>query len=349
MEKFNAIFTKDLYKKRKKYQDVVIMINNLTRKVNISEANDDNSGPSKQLCNSVVNVIILAQLLSFSEVKIAGGLLTIQEKYESSSSTSSVITTTTIVPKSTGNNPNNSFKPPAKFVSKSSIKSLEVVDEIEENHNDDDVGNVQGTSSQNINQPSTSITNSSSSRIIPFVCPSSTSSGNKRSNSSSTSSNSNSSGGDSKIIFTLKTLYNQSYRNCQIDLTFQNFEIYAKQFYIALLEELQLSLASCMSTVESRVLKALGIDLDQNTVTSTATFAPSSNNDSNKNNNNSIKNNSNNCYNNNNNSNSGSNGNKGPVNNRHPQHTNAIKPSIDSVTEKVRGLGRYCYYHYIHI
>ena len=80
---------------------------------------------------------------------------------------------------------------------------------------------------------------------------------------SGSSNNSPSSGNCNVAVFELNKSYYHPHRLCLVDASFHSPNSYAVQLYLAVREELQLSLASSMSNIENKVLRALNINVEQ--------------------------------------------------------------------------------------
>ena len=275
---YRAVITKDILKKRKKWVDGIVTIDSCTRAVKVSESGGDSSNEGRQLYSGIVDAKTLIKIIDYEEVKLGSCLVTITESTSTLAPVHSGVETAhpkvSVVPSNISCRPKFSalrspvaFQTynPANSTANESLMIKTTCDTIVQH----DVLSEAPTSCAPIAATGGLM------NLRVFTCPSSkysrSSSSSSISSSSSSSSsirlkgvdlgNAGSSCNSSKIMsaFTINNYYNLPYRICHIDQSYQSCMSYAVQFSSAVREELRLSLASTMSSIEERVLRALGI------------------------------------------------------------------------------------------
>ena len=292
---YSAVITKDILKKRKKWVDGIITIDSFTRAVKVSESGEDCTNIGRQVFSGIVDTKTAAKLIDLEEVKLGSCLVTITQRTSGDIPVPSGVKK--VHPQVSGISNNvsykatvNTFLPPHSFQSHYPAPSVTNRDVTITSTTDSIVHEDVVVQSSVLYAPKRAAVGGLLS-LNAFICPSSKYS--SCGNNSNSSSSSNQSGDNrssnstissshdtmSKIkstgatntktsstpgkmtAFTINSSYNQLHRICQVDLSSKSSMSYAVQFSSAIVEELQMSLASSMSTLEGRVLRALGINL----------------------------------------------------------------------------------------
>jgi Protein of unknown function (DUF2439) len=264
--KYTAIISRDLQKKRKKWIDGEITIDNLTKVVKVFELSDLGDKIGRQVYSGIVEDKLLSKLIETEEVKLGSLLVCISDLIVSIDSNvfptkeisaESVTVAPTVIltrPKALP------FKSPRGFngqlvSSKSSaVNGCKSANSPAFGRQIDPVDVVVKAPVETI-VPAAPLRAGCLSSMSTFSCPSSRTL-ECRSDSTAVSSVQST----TPQLFSLKKLYNLPRRICQVNHIFRSPQQYAEQFSAATVEEIQLSLASVMSNLESRTLNALGIN-----------------------------------------------------------------------------------------
>lgn len=283
---YNAVISRDFQKKRKKWVDGRVTIESSSRMVKVFEVQEDSLGPGKQVYSGIMDVKVLSKFIDTEEVKLGSVLVCITDKTgdckiltESAAGGLHVDSTAPSIPVR--------LKLP---LFKQPLKNTPVMGAV--TSQDDSIkmiGQSESTQEQKVlHIPENSEVTMRSNLIPRKVCtfssvtiPSSSSSMlrgtlNSRSNVNEKTNmrdgmtgqgNIKNNSSNSQTILNqpqhgslqLK-LYNHLHRFCKVDMSFKNPNDYAVHFSAALWEEIQLNIASNMSSLENRALTSLGIN-----------------------------------------------------------------------------------------
>jgi Protein of unknown function (DUF2439) len=267
--KYAAIISRDLQKKRKKWIDGEVTVDYATKVVKVFELSDTGDKVGRQVYSGIVEAKLLSKLIETEEVKLGSLLVCVSDLIPSADenvieieiSAETVIVAPTVIPSRPKVLP---FKPPRVFNGQLVPSKSSVVN--------DRTSATCPTFNRHVaplvvvvTAPAETIVSAAPLRagclslMSTFSCPSS------RSRESSIGSTAFSTAVSSiksrpDQSFGLKKLYSLPRRICYVNHTFQHPQQYAEQFSAATVEEIQLSLASVMSNLESRTMNALGIN-----------------------------------------------------------------------------------------
>jgi Protein of unknown function (DUF2439) len=268
--KYAAIISRDLQKKRKKWIDGEVTIDYATKVVKVYELSDTGDKVGRQVYSGIVEAKLLSKLIETEEIKLGSLLVCVSDLIPSTDGNviEKEITAETVAPTVIPSRPKVlPFKPPRGFHGQLVPSKSSVV-------NDSTSANCPTFDRHVVplvvvvTAPAETIVSAAPMRagclssMSTFSCPSS------RSRESSIGSTALSTAVSSiksrpDQLFGLKKLYSLPRRICQVNHTFQHPQQYAEQFSAATVEEIQLSLASVMSNLESRTMNALGINSEK--------------------------------------------------------------------------------------
>jgi hypothetical protein len=283
---YNAVISRDFQKKRKKWIDGRVTIESSSRMVNVFEVQEDGLGPGKQVYSGIMDVKILSKFIDTEEVKLGSVLVCITDKTgdckiltESAAGGLHVDSTAPSIPvrlklplfkQPLKNTPVmgavTSQDDSIKMIGQSKSTHKQKVLHIPENS---EVTMRPDLIPRKVSNFSSVTTTSSSSSMLSGTL-NSRSNGNEKTNmrdGMTDQGNSKNNNGSSQTIsnqmqhgsLQLK-LYNHLHRFCKVDMSFKNPNDYAVHFSAALWEEIQLNIASNMSSLENRALISLGIN-----------------------------------------------------------------------------------------
>lgn len=283
---YNALISRDLQKKRKKWVDCRVTIESSSRMVKVFELQESGLGPEKQLYTGIMDVKMLSKFIDTEEVKLGSLLVCITEKTgdciisaESTAADLNVHSTASSVP---ARLKLPQFKQPIKnnhtmgtIVSQD--KGTDVIGESAPAHVQrllHDPEELEVTMKADLAPKKLNSFSSLTTRL--YSSPMLTDTLSNRSNGSEKASTHDGNGntglnnitvsGSSnqnllsqpKQPFLQLKLYDQLHRFCMVGESFKNPNDYATHFSAAVWEEIQLSIASNMTSLEGRALTALG-------------------------------------------------------------------------------------------
>ena len=281
---YNALISRDLQKKRKKWVDCRVTIESSSRMIKVFELQESGLGPEKQLYTGIMDVKMLSKFIDTEEVKLGSLLVCITEKTGdciiSAESTAADLNVHSTASSVTARLKLPQFKQPIKnnhtmgtIVSQD--KGTNMIGESATAHvqrllhvpEELDVIMKADLAPKKLNSFSSLTTRLYSSPMLSGTLSSksnesekaSTHDGNTGLNNITISgcSNQNLLSQPKQPFLQLK-LYDQLHRFCMVGESFKNPNDYATHFSAALWEEIQLSIASNMTSLEGRALTSLG-------------------------------------------------------------------------------------------
>ena len=262
--KYAAIISRDFQKKRKKWIDGEVTIDNSSKTVKVFELSDAGDKTGRQVYSGIVDAKLLSKLVETEEVKLGSVLVCISEMIpvidKNSHEREPIADNVSVAPSGIYLRPKGlPFKTPSGFngqLVSSKISSVNVTTSASfaSIGLEDASSNVVEVVPLETKLSAAPLRAGCLSSMRSFSCPSS-----RTGNCSSNNITASSVQSTKAINFHLKTLYNFPHRTCQVDHTFRSPQHYAQLFSAATAEEIQLSLASAMSNLESRTLNVLGI------------------------------------------------------------------------------------------
>lgn len=283
---YSALISRDFQKKRKKWIDGRVTIESSSRMVKVFEVQEGSQGPGKQVYSGIMDAKVLSKFIDTEEFKLGSVLVCITDKTEDckiltesaaeglhvQSATTSVaarlklplfkqpLKNTSVI--GTVTSQDNSTRMIGQCESMHEQKVMHIPEDTEVRMRSDFVPRKVSNFS--------SVTPPSSSSSIVSGTLNSRSNGNGKTNMRDGITglgNINNNNSSSQTILNqpqhgslqLK-LYNYLHRFCKVDVSFKNPNDYAIHFSAALWEEIQLNIASNMSSLENRALTSLGID-----------------------------------------------------------------------------------------
>ena len=280
------MISRDFQKKRKKWIDGRVTIESSSRTVKVFEVQEDSLGPGKQVYSGIMDVKVLSKFIDTEEVKLGSVLVCITDKTgdckiltESAAGGLHVDSTAPSIPvrlklplfkQPLKNTPVmgavTSQDDSIKMIGQSESMPEQKVLHIPENS---EVKMRSDLIPRNVSNFSSVTTTSSSSSMLSGTL-NSRSNGNEKTNMrdgmTGLGNMKNNNGSCQTILnkpqhgsLPLK-LYNHLHRFCKVDMSFKKPNDYAVHFSAALWEEIQLNIASNMSSLENRALTALGIN-----------------------------------------------------------------------------------------
>jgi hypothetical protein len=277
---YNALISRDFQKKRKKWIDGRVTIEGSSRMVKVFEVEEGSLGPGKQVYSGIMDVKVLSKLIDTEEVKLGSVLVCITDKTgdckiltESAAEGLHVQSTrlklplfkqppknTTVI--GTVTSQDNSTRMIGQSESTQEQKVMHIPDDTEVTLRSDLI-------SRKVSNFSTVAAPSSSSSMLSGIL-SSRSYGNEKTNMrdgiTGLGNIKNNNSSSQTILNELQhgslqlKLYNHLHRFCKVDMSFKNPNDYAVHFSAAMWEEIQLNLASNMSSLENRALSSFGIN-----------------------------------------------------------------------------------------
>ena len=292
---YSALLSRDFQKKRKKWVDCRITIDNIANSVSVFELSESGTEAGRKVYSGIVDSKTLLKLTGSEELKLGCVLVSLNDLISDSSNTSA--------DSSKQENlhvmaPAAAYKPkalPFKVPSMSSRLSLsssysavkpvpsQIITEGEESGQA--LNTRQAPLCSSVDHITSTTTNYISS-LSSFSCPTTKicsrnyedklSSGgvsstsrtevgmNSYKNNIDISRDSAAIGSKSTLVQTLSLprLYTQRNRRCKLDLVFRSPEQYVRQFMDSLTEEIQLSISSAMCSLEAKALSAMNINFD---------------------------------------------------------------------------------------
>jgi Protein of unknown function (DUF2439) len=270
--KYTAIISRDLQKKRKKWIDGEVTIDYTTKCVKVFELSETGDKLGRQVYSGIVEAKLLSKLIENEEVKLGSLLVFVSDLIPSSDenvaekkrSAEVVVVAPTMISSQPKGLP---FKSPRGFNGQLVPSKSSVVNDCTPAYCpmfDRQVAPLVAL----VTAPAETIVAAAPLRagcpssMTAFSCPSSRP---RECSIGSTALSTAVSSIKSRPLhlFGLKKLYSLPHRICQVNHTFQYPQQYAEQFLAATVEEIQLSLASVMSNIESRSMNALGISSEK--------------------------------------------------------------------------------------